>query len=110
MVHLLTVGNLFQARVIAGRLGAEGVVTQLRGAVDGPYPVGNVFVFVDEEDADLARQLLLADEVEAVFDDVDGGGDAPRGLRSRSLIALSATTAVLVLVAVGDSLLRLSTP
>jgi hypothetical protein len=67
MVHLLTTSSSFQGRVLAARLGSEGIVTQLRGAVDGPYPFGEVLVYVDSDDLDLARQLLLADEVEDSF-------------------------------------------
>ena len=48
----------FEARVIAARLGAEGFVWELRGAVDGPYPVGPVDVLVEEDAADAARELL----------------------------------------------------
>jgi hypothetical protein len=73
MVHLLTVTSAFHARVLAARLGSEGIVVSLRGAVDGPYPFGDVLVFVDEDGVELARHLLLADEVEEAFaDPVDG--------------------------------------
>ena len=68
MVHLVTVRSTFEARVVAARLGAEGVVTQLRGAVDGPYPFGDVMVEVREDDLDTARELLLADQVESAFE------------------------------------------
>jgi hypothetical protein len=71
MVHLRTVHHVFHARVIAARLGADGIVTQLRGAVDGPYPVGDVSVWVAEADLECARELLLADEVEAALDPVE---------------------------------------
>ena len=77
MVHLVTVGSGFQARVLAARLGSEGIVTSLQGAVDGPYPFGDVVVQVDEADLALARQLLLADEVEDALTPavrVGGGG------------------------------------
>lgn len=68
MVHLRTVNTAFHAQVIAARLGADGIPTQLHGAVNGPYPIGHVSVWVASEDADSARELLLADEVEAAFD------------------------------------------
>ena len=68
MVRLATVRSTFHAREIAARLGAEGIVTELRGNVDGPYPVGDVHVFVDEDQLPDAQELLLADEVEAAFD------------------------------------------
>ena len=48
MVRLATVGTTFHARVIAARLGAEGIVTELRGNVDGMDPMGEAHVFVAE--------------------------------------------------------------
>jgi hypothetical protein len=75
MVRLATVRTTFHARVIAARLGAEGIVTDLRGNVDGIYPVGDVHVFVAEEDLPAAQELLLADEVESAFDDPEVDGE-----------------------------------
>jgi rRNA processing protein Gar1 len=68
MVPLVTVRNAFQARVVVARLGSAGVVARVRGPADGPYPIGDVSVDVPELELELARQLMLADEVEAVFD------------------------------------------
>lgn len=68
MVHVRTVPTAFHARVIAARLGAEGILTELRGNVGGPYPFGDVSVWVGEADAGEASELLLADEVESAFD------------------------------------------
>src|SRR5688500_14086027 len=65
MVPVLRVSDVFTARVVAARLGSEGVVTQLRCGIDTPYPMGDVEVLVPAEDLDLARELLLADEVES---------------------------------------------
>ena len=67
----MTAQGVFHARVVAARLGAEGVRTELRGNVDGPYPMGEVQVYVAEADLDDARELLLADEVESAFDTDD---------------------------------------
>jgi Putative prokaryotic signal transducing protein len=72
MVHLASLTGTFEARVLAARLGAEGIVWELRGA-SSLYPVGRVEVLVDEEDVERARELLLVDEIEAVFDDEEGG-------------------------------------
>ena len=81
MVHLLSVHDAFHARVIAARLGSDGILTELRGAVDGPYPVhGEVRIYVGPDDLSVARQLLLADEVEAMYGgdgDADGDGTPP---------------------------------
>jgi hypothetical protein len=74
MVPLTTVGSTFEARVVMARLGADGILTQLRGARDGVYPLpGPVEVFVMADQADEARELLLADQVEALFDDAGEG-------------------------------------
>ena len=69
MVRLATVGTGFHARVIAARLGSEGILTELRGNVEGLYPVGDVHVYVGEDDLAESQELLLVDEVESAFDD-----------------------------------------
>ena len=95
MVHLLTVSSSFQAQVIAARLGADGIVTELRGAVGGPYPIGDVAVYVADDGLESARELLLADEVEASFDATEE--DAPPA--SSVWVALVAAAMLLVFVA-----------
>ena len=82
MVRLATVGTSFHARVIAARLGSEGIVTALRGNVDSFYPVGDVHVFVDQEDLSDAQEILMVDDVESAFDDPDEvpEGGAPKEL------------------------------
>ncbi|MEA2684964.1 MAG: hypothetical protein QOE93_159 [Actinomycetota bacterium] len=82
MVRLATVASSFHARVIAARLGVEGMTIELRGNVDGIYPIGDVHVFVDEDDLPAAQELLLVDEVESAFDDPceDADWAAPREL------------------------------
>ncbi len=115
MVAVARVTDAFHARVVAARLGSEGIVTQLRGAVDGPYPMGDVEVLVNAPDLDTAREILLADEVESAFVDLDGIGpdeldDAAFDLHanphrdrpSRWLVAV--IVAVLVLFAYANTL------
>ncbi len=75
MVRLATVAHPFHARVIAARVGAEGILTELRGSVDGPYPMGDVHIYVPEIDLPIAQELLLADEVESAFDDEEDFGE-----------------------------------
>jgi hypothetical protein len=80
MVHVRTVASPFHARVIAARLGAEGILTELRGNLgEGPYPFGAASVWVAEADAEAATELLLADEVESAFE--DGEADEAPGAR-----------------------------
>jgi hypothetical protein len=74
MVPLTTVGSSFEARVVMARLGADGILTQSRGGGDGTYPLpGPVQLLVLVDQADEARELLMADQVEALFDDVTSG-------------------------------------
>src|ERR1700733_14950843 len=77
MVHLRTVPDAWHAKVLAARLGCEGIITQLKGNVSGPYPFGAVSVLVEAGQAELAAELLLADEVEAAFAEL---GQASRAL------------------------------
>jgi hypothetical protein len=74
MVPLTIVGSSFEARVLMARLGADGILVQTRGGCDGTYPLpGPVEVLVVQNQADEARELLLADQVEALFDDLSLG-------------------------------------
>ena len=61
MVRLTTCGDAFEARVLAARLGAEGIVWSLRGGHDGPLALGTVDVLVDADDYSAARDLLASD-------------------------------------------------
>jgi hypothetical protein len=61
MVRLTTCGDAFEARVLAARLGAEGIVWSLRGGHDGPLALGSVDVLVDADDYAAARDLLASD-------------------------------------------------
>ena len=94
MVPLTTAANPVAARIIAAHLGAEGIVWELRGNVDGPYPVGPVEVLVAEEDLDVARQVVVEQEP----DDApahDQLGRAPRELWVLLITILIATLVLL---------------
>jgi hypothetical protein len=54
------------------------MVTELRGNLDGPYPsMGEVHVYVAEDDLPSAQELLMADEVESAFEDPADAFDLP---------------------------------
>ena len=73
MVPLTVTASTFEAQVLCARLGAEGILTEMRGNMQGPYPLpGLVTVLVEADHAEEVRQLLLADQVEAVFDQYPG--------------------------------------
>ncbi len=57
MVTVTSVTDPMTARILAARLGSEGIVWQIRGG-DGVYPLGPVELMVEEDDADTARALL----------------------------------------------------
>ena len=105
MVPLTTAASSFEARVLAAHLGSEGIVWELRGGVDGPYPVGPVVVLVAEDDLDVAREVVSEQHVDAA--DGLGGpdGGTPTGGSTRALWVVLA----LVLVAAATLLGRLLT-
>lgn len=66
MVHLCTAEGSFHARVLVARLGADGILATVRGASEGPYPLAtSVEVLVPAEELDVARELLMVDDIEA---------------------------------------------
>lgn len=122
MVPLTTLMSAFEAKVVVARLGSDGIVCELRGAVDSMYPVGNVTVLVPVTDLETARALLMADDVEDAFvgfanppgsgtaDDLwfdsDDGATIDRSWTQRRLWKVAAVAALLALVvAAGRSLL-----
>ena len=96
MVLLRVVPSSFHARVLAARLGADGIPAALQGAVDGVYPWGDVRVYVTERDFEVARELLLADEVESAFE----RPSSPRRRDRRRRIGIPPWLAVSVLFVV----------
>jgi hypothetical protein len=99
MVHLCMASGSFHARVIAARLGADGILTQLRGDAVGPYPIDHeVEVLVPVDDLDVARELLLVDDIEAPTDRL------PRASYRRAWMLV----AVLVLLSFAAAAARIS--
>jgi hypothetical protein len=68
MVRLTTARSPMEAKIIAARLGAEGIVWELRGSVDGPLAVGPVDVLVDQDGFESAKELMMIDDIESAFD------------------------------------------
>jgi hypothetical protein len=62
MVLVATASSTFHARVIIARLGSAGILSESRGANEGPYPFQDcVQVLVPEDEAEEALDLLRAD-------------------------------------------------
>src|SRR5689334_6618698 len=75
---LTEASSAFHAKVLAARLAAEGIAVEFRGMNENPYPLpGTVDVFVHLVDLDSAREILLADEVDAAFLPVSEERDRP---------------------------------
>jgi hypothetical protein len=72
MCYLTTVSGSFHGRVLAARLGAEGVIVVLRGGSEALNPGGAaVDVLVPAEQLKHAREILLADAVDDLFGSID---------------------------------------
>jgi hypothetical protein len=48
----------FEAKVVTARLGADGIIWQLRGVMDGMYPLGGIDVLVPVDELEEARASL----------------------------------------------------
>lgn len=60
-LHLVPVAtgvSDFEAKLLAARLGADGILWQTRGIVDSIYPFGGIDVLVPADQLDDARQIL----------------------------------------------------
>jgi hypothetical protein len=58
MVKLISVTDHFEAKLLRARLGADGVLCELRGPIDSAYPVGRVHLYVPADELALALALI----------------------------------------------------
>ncbi|HXZ82737.1 MAG TPA: hypothetical protein VED84_03180 [Acidimicrobiales bacterium] len=69
LVYLTTVVGSVAGQLVVGRLRAEGIAATMCGPPDGPYPFpAEIDVLVASADLVRAREVLLADAVEATFE------------------------------------------
>ena len=99
MVRLTTCTDAFEARVLAARLGSEGIVWSLRGGHDGPFAIGAVDVLVAADDYPSARELLTSD---TEWDgEIGAAGAVPeRETTGREVLLLLAVLVAVVLFAI----------
>lgn len=102
MVAVTCVTDPMTARILAARLGAEGIVWQLRGD-DGVYPVGPVEVLVGEDDIAAARALLGEPDPT----DVEWEVASARWRRRRAVIA-AVLVALLITLTFGRLIVELA--
>ncbi len=97
-----------RARILAARLGAEGIVWSLRGSHDGPLALGTVDLLVEAGELELARALITVDEVP---DPAEPPVFARRDRSAGRMSARDVVVVVLVLVAVAlFAVLRMGAP
>ena len=106
MVHLVTLPNQVQARILAARLGAEGLLWQLRGE-SSVYPMTPVEVLVEADGLATARALLSAAAADAVEPRLDEAGDTvePRARHPWQGTVLAVVTVLLILLLAARPLL-----
>ncbi|MDA8392096.1 MAG: hypothetical protein M0Z87_04690 [Actinomycetota bacterium] len=81
MTLLTTVGDAFHGQVLMARLGAEGIVTEMKGAVGTTYPVrGEVELWVEAGNWDTAREIIRDDDPATVRHGDVFAEDWPTGL------------------------------
>jgi hypothetical protein len=98
MVPIATAADPFEAKLLAARLGAEGIVWELRGNVDGVYPIGPFEVLV-EADAAGAAWDLLGDRSAPAASGADTDAETVTAAPRLSVVAVAAVVVVVVLFA-----------
>lgn len=82
LVLVQAVSNATEGHLIRGRLEAEGIAVMVKGEGDGPYRMGPLYLWVNEEDEIQAR-LILA-EVEAGSLTINEDDELPEGEETTS--------------------------
>jgi hypothetical protein len=73
LVRVFSTQSLVEGEIVIGRLEAEGIPVDLRGAREGPYPLGPAELFVPIEVESQARRVIAQIE-SGSFDVPDGDG------------------------------------
>lgn len=71
MVVVATVNTRFEAELLAAKLGAHGVLWEIRSRelVPTTHPIGFLDVMVPVEERELAQEVLAPDELPVIADD-----------------------------------------
>jgi hypothetical protein len=115
MVVVACVSNRFEADLLAAKLGAHGVVWQIRSRelVPTTHPIGWLEVLVPADERELADEVLAEDALPIVLDDGTtadeplphpGLSPAMRTLRVALGLALAVPLGVAAVLWVGDAL------
>jgi hypothetical protein len=107
MQQLTWVSGSFSAHVLNARLRSEGIDSELRGPVDGPYALtvgdmARVDVFVPADQMDDAQLVVLAAEVDATL---AAPSEWSGEIKTRSPWARGAAVAALLAAAIAPIIL-----
>jgi hypothetical protein len=100
MVLLMTAPSPFAAQVLVARLGAEGILWELRGQ-SSVYPVGQVDVLVEEDAIARARSLVADPAADPGEQGLDGEPDDGAVPAERPLRTALAIVSLIVLAGIG---------
>jgi hypothetical protein len=75
LVLIRTVSNPTEGHLLRGRLEAEGIPVLVKGEGDGPYRMGPLYLWINEEN-EIRAQLILA-ELETGSLAIDEGDELP---------------------------------
>jgi hypothetical protein len=75
LVLIHTVSNPTEGHLLRGRLEAEGIPVLVKGEGDGPYRMGPLYLWINEEN-EIRAQLILA-ELEKGSLAIDEGDELP---------------------------------
>ena len=60
LTRIYASGDPFAGELMKGRLEAEGIAVMMKGEGEGPYRTGPVYLWVNHEDEERARAVLVA--------------------------------------------------
>lgn len=60
LVQVWSGGDTFEGRLLSARLEAEGISVLIKGALEGAYPVGPIYLFVKESERAQAVAVIDA--------------------------------------------------
>ena len=100
-VHVATVGDLVEGRVLAARLESDGIEVRLHSAAFGPYPVtvgemAETQIWVLSDRVEEASRILLDAEVNTALAPVESEGPSRLPMELR-IVALAVAVIVAAL-------------
>jgi putative signal transducing protein len=83
LVRVYETADPIRGVLIQGLLGSDGIDVLAKGEGSGPYRMGPVILFVPEDDADRARELIAASEAGTLT--IDAGEELGSDVAARTV-------------------------